>query len=383
MAEVSSRTPWTMVLTKLDGTEINEVRQATERKVVMSLNKPSTAAFTVRPDNPLLLPLFAEDTLLKVYEGTTLRFHGNVVSSEFATQEDGSQPTVKVNAADPAWKLSRRLLGLSSGGTKYTGDKAKSTRKMIAEVNAQPGHETNPHTGIALLAEGAYEAGGSGEYVAGPYKSALSCINDLANGFDGFDWYMAPIEGETATVSKWTVPLLATYTADATYGGTADAVFEHGYGQKNVRKLSYLRDLAGLANKAYHLPDEGFTEGAVVKEATDVASLELRGRYEVIADGFGLTDAALRQSWVDEVVRVRKNPRFVVSMTLDIDDGTGRVPQLGTDFWLGDLVQARSVVAGNTMFNGQVRVYQVQVDLNTAGTGTVTPVLIDEEGTEL
>jgi hypothetical protein len=374
---------WTMVLTNLSGVVINEVRQAVDRKVVISLNKPSTAAFTIRPDNPLLSDLFSDDTLLKVYQGTTLRFHGNVISSELSTQEDGSAPTVKVNAADPAWKLSRRLSGLSAGGTKYEGDKAKSSRKIINELNAQSGHETNPHTGIKLLAESEYSAGGSGTYVAGPYKTSLSCINDLANGFDGFDWYMNPLEGETATVSKWTTTLLATYEAQEVIGGASNAVFEHGYGQHNVRKLTYLRDLAGLANKAYHLPDEGFTEGATVKEAADVPSLEHRGRYEAIADGYGLTDSTLRQNWVDEVVRVRKNPRFVVSMTLDVDDLTGRVPRFGTDFSLGDLVIARSVINETTMFDGQVRVYQVQVDLNDNGTGTVTPVLIDEEGTEL
>lgn len=367
--ETSTRIPWTMVLTKLDGTEINEVRLATERKIVMSLNKPSTAAFTVRPDNPLLEPLFAEDTLLKAYQGSTLRFHGNVVSSELTTQEDGSQPSVKVNAADPAWRLSRRVLGQSSGGTKYTGDKAKSARKMINELNGVS------NTGVNLLAESEYDSAGAGEYVAGPYKAALSCINDLAHGLDGFDWYMDPIE--------YTAGAVSTFRANGVFGGTAKAVFEHGYGQHNIRKLSYLRDLSGLANVAFHLPDEGFTEGAVVKTATDATSIATRGRFESVADGFGLSDATLRQNWVDEFVRVRKNPRFVVAMTLDVDDLTGRVPVLGTDFWLGDLVAARSVIAEKTMFNGQVRVYQIQVDINDNGTGTVTPVLIDEEGTEL
>lgn len=366
----ATRSVWTMVVTNLSGVAINEVRKAFDRKVVISLNKPSTAAFSMYPDNPLLTNMFAEDTLLKVYENTTLRFHGNVVSTELATQEDGSQPTVKVNAADPAWRLSRRVLGQSAGGTKYTGDKAKSARKMIVDLNGVS------NTGIELLAEGEYTAGGSGEYIAGPYKAALSCINDLAHGFDGFDWYMEPREYSAGAIAK--------FRAGATFGGNANAVFEHGYGSHSVRKLSYLRDLAGLANVVFHLPDGGFEEvGAEVKTATDAPSIALRGRYEAVADGFSLTDATIRQNWVNEVVRVRKNPRFVVSMTLDVDDLTGRVPKFGTDFALGDLVTARSVIANNTMFDGKVRVYQVQIDINENGSGVVTPVLIDEEGTEL
>lgn len=361
---------WTMILTDLGGEVINEVRQAQERKVVMSLNKPSTASFTVRPDNPILTDLFADDTLLKVYEDDELRFHGNVISSELGMQGDGSQPTVKVNAADPAWRLSRRILGQSAGGTSFTGDKAKSARKMISELNAAGS------TGIALLAEAEYDSEGSGEYVAGPYKQALACINDLAHGLDGFDWYMEPQE--------YAAGAIVTFLAKGIYGGTGNAVFEHGSGARNVKNLTYLRDLSGLANVAFHLPDGGFEEpGAVVKSSSDATSIAHRGRYEMVADGFGLTDATLRQNWVDEVVRVRKNPRFIVSMSLDVDDGTGRVPKIKDDFWLGDLVQARSMINETIMFNGKVRVYQIQVEINQAGTGTVTPVLIDEEGTEL
>lgn len=376
---------WTMVLTNLAGSAIGEVREATERKVVMSLNKPSTASFTIWPDNDLMPNLFGEDTLLKVYQGSSLRFHGNVISSELATQGDGSRPSIRVNAADPAWRLSRRVLGQSSGGTKYTGDKAKSAYKMINELNSafeiviegggKEEYIVEGNTGIKLLSEAEYNSEGEGEYIAGPYKAALSCINDLAHGFDGFDWYMEPIE--------YSAGKIVTFQAKGVYGGTSGAVFEHGYGQKNVRSLSYLRDLSGLANVAFHIPDEGFTAGAVVKSAINGKSASLRGRFEIVADGFGLTDATLRQNWVDEVVRVRKNPRFVVAMSLDIDDGTGRVPALKTDFWLGDLVTARSVINDTTMFNGKVRVYQIQVELNDAGTATVTPILIDETGEEL
>lgn len=367
---------WTFVLTNLAGTEIGELVQASERKVTMALNRASTASFSVRPDNPMLSDLFADDRLLKVYEDKTLRFYGPVVTSELSTQDSGSAPTIKVNAADPAWKLSRRLLGLSSGGTKYEGDKAKTARKMINELNTDlVNYPTNPDTGIFLLPESSYSAGGSGTYVAGPYKSALSCINDLAHGIDGFDWYMDPLDGVAGK--------MATFEADGTFGSEVGAVFEHGVGQKNVRKLSYVRDLSGLANKAFHIPDEGLTEGSEVKVGADAASIEHRGRFEIVADGFGLTDAGLRQNWVDEVVRVRKNPRFVVGMGLDIDDGYGRVPKFGEDYWLGDLVFARSRINGVTMFSGKVRVYQIQVEVNQAGTGTVTPILIDEEGSEL
>ena len=363
---------WTYRLTNLAGEEIGEVQNALERNAILAINKPSTASFVVRPNNELLTPLFGEDTMLQVWENKTLRFYGNVVSSEYSTQEDGSGPSIKINAANPGWKLAKRLLGINNGGDAYSGDKAKMAWKMLNKLNTDTGtYPTKPYTGIKLLSEASYSSGSTGSYTAGPYKSALSCINDLAHGLDGFDWYISPVADEGETIGLW--------ECEATYGGNAVGVFEHGYGSKNVRQISYLRDLGNLANKGYHLPDDGLGEpGATVKVGSNSTSLETRGRFEEVADGFGLTDSALRQSWVDEFVRVRGEPRYVVGMTLDIDDGTGRVPKLGTEYWLGDMTTARAVVDGTTLFNGEVRIYQINIAVNNNGTANITPILVQE-----
>jgi hypothetical protein len=374
---------WTFILADLAGNELGEIRNASGRNCTIAMNRASTASFTVRADNEMLEPLFAQDTLLKVYEEKVLRFYGNVVSSE--ATDDGEGDSIRCNAANPAWKLAQRLLGLSTGGTKYEGDKAKTARKMINELNTDTSkYPINPHTGIKLLPEGSYVAGSS-IYVAGPYAPALSCINDLAHNITGFDWFIKPIEGENATVGPWTVPLIGQFEGSNAFGAKVPkVVFEHGYGTHNVKSRTFIRDLSDVANQAFHLPDDGFGEGgeARAKNAGEAAFLA-RGRYEQVADAFGLSETALRDAWLEEFIRVKKNPRFVVNMTLDVDDGTGRVPQLGTDFWIGDMAQARSVVQGNVLFDGEVRIYGVSIEVNEAGTGTVTPMLLDEEGEAL
>jgi hypothetical protein len=378
---------WTYVLSELDGTEIGEVADATGRSLSIGLNRAATASFTIRADNSMTVPLYSADKLLKVYEDGTLRFHGNVVSTELASAGTEA-PTVQVTAANPAWRLARRLIGLSAGGTTYTGDKAKSARKIISEINsgaAVGSAEYNPHTGIKLLGEGSY-VGGSGTYVAGPYRGALAAINDLAHTLTGFDWYISPLEGSETVVTtnesgSWTTPLIGQFEANNAFGSSKDVVFEYGYGQKNVRTINYIRDLSELTNKAYHLPNDLETE-AVLGEIS-VPSVVTRGRYEAVADAFGLTNTVLREAWLDEVIRVKHNPRFVVTATLDIDDGKGRVPQLGTDYWLGDIVTARGYINGTELFNGLVRVYGVEVSINEAGTGAYTPILVDEEGESL
>lgn len=361
---------WTFELCKLDGTAIGEVRNATSRNVTLAINRASTASFQIRGDNELLVPLFEDDTKLRVWRDSTLQYFGYVTSCELS-DESGS-PQIKVNSADAAWKLAKRLAGKSAGGTKYEGDKAKSARKIVNEAN------TEGESGVRLLAEGEYSAGGSGTYVAGPYKPVLSCINDLAHGFDGFDWRLEPYIGELATKT-------ATLIAKTTIGGTAVGVFERGWGQKNVKQMSYVRDVSSVVNRAFHLPDEGLeSEGATVKVKNDAASEAHRTRFESVADGYGLTDSTLREKWLEEVIRVRKNPRFVVGMTLDKDDGTDRVPVYGTDFNLGDVATARAVLNENvTLFDGLARVYQVKFEINEQGGETVTPILIDEEGENL
>lgn len=378
---------WTSILTNLDGSEAEEIRNATSRSLSLGLNRAATASFTVRADNAATVPMFASDKLLKIYEDNTLRFHGNVVSTELASTGTEA-PTVQVTAANPAWRLARRLIGLSAGGTTYTGDKAKSARKIISEINAGAAagsDEYNPHTGIKLLGEGSYVAG-SGTYVAGPYRSSLAAINDLAHTLTGFDWYISPLEGSETVMTtnesgSWTTPLIGQFEATNAFGASKGVVFEYGYGQKNVRTINYVRDLSDLTNKAYHLPND-LEKEAVLGELS-IPSVVARGRYEAVADAFGLTNTALREAWLDEVIRVKHNPRFVVSATLDIDDGKGRVPQLGTDYWLGDLATARGYIGGAELFNGQVRVYGVEISINEAGTGTHTPILVDEEGESL
>lgn len=358
---------WTFVLTGLDGTKIGEVVDATERTVQIALSRPSTASFTMRPDNPFIPIIFEGDLLLQVWQGTKLRFNGPVISVQLANQEDGSNPSIAVNAASVAWRLSKRLAGLSISGSTYTAlDKGEIAKKLIEETNALG------ETGIKIGAT--FKSESVGTYTAGPYKTTLSCINDLANGSDGFDWYVIPLQGgEAAPIGEW--------EAKPVYGSVKTTIFESGIGQSNVRQIGYLWDLSNVCNIAYHLPDEGLESvGAEVLENFEGTSNGERGRYEAVAELTGLTNKVLREKWLAENTKVRAQPRKVVSMTLDYQDGTGRVPTIETDYWLGDFVTARATLLNGikTIFNGKVRIYQINVSLNSQGTAQITPVLVDD-----
>jgi len=374
---------WAWVLTDLAGNALGEIQNATDRRMSLGLNRTASASCSIRLDNALTTKVFEDDRRIKVYNGSTLMFHGDVVSAELSGS--GSEmPTVALNAANPAWKLSRRLINLSTGNKKYTGDKAKSARKIINELNTDTGtYPTNPETGVEVLSEGSY-TGGSGEYEATPYKSALTAINDMAHTLSAFDWYISPIEYNAS--GKY-----GKFEAGSTFGSdkSSSTYFEFGgggrIGQANVRQINFIRDLSDLTNKAFHMPSNLETE-SVLSEA-DAASITHRGRFEAVADAFGFDVTALREAWLDEFIRVKKNPRFVLTMTLDNDDGTGRVPKMGAsnDYWLGDFVHVRGWLPNTAgqLFDGKVRVYGIEVEVNDAGTPTITPVFIDEEGEAL
>lgn len=357
---------WSFILTKLDHTPIGEIHNAYERKIILALSKPSTVTFSILPSNPLMGRFFEdEDKLLQVWQGTTLRFWGIVVSAQYATQEDGTSPTIAISAADPSWRLSKRLSGKSKAGTAHSGDKAASARSIIDETN------TEGETGIETIS---VESGSTGSYTAGPYKAVLSCIGDLAHGLDGFDWYIEPKTGSSSKIGV--------FKAAGTIGSEKpNAVFEYGAGKRNMRSMSFLRDLGGILNRAYHIPDEGLeSETESVVHSEDATSIANHGLYEELVELTGVLNATLRTEWTANNVEVRKIPRRVLAMTIDVEDplNPNHVPVFGTDFFLGDLVPARAVKEGVILFNGLTRVYQVNIEVDNNGVAKVTPILVDE-----
>lgn len=380
---------WSFVIVNSAGVPKAEVLNATERNVSLSMGRPSTASFTIRPDNPVLSRVFNgndqfggyDEPGLQVWadfpqEGSRkLMFSGPIISSELANQDDGSGMSIKCNAADAAWRLTKRLAGKAIKGTTYTElDKGETAKHIIEAAGSGTGID------FALLE---WKSESKGTYVAGPYKPVLSCINDLANGFDGFDWRIVPWD-DKSTIGQWkSAPVFGTLRGNT--------VFEYGWGKKNIRKLTYLKDMANVANRVFHLPDDLEAVGAEVITKENKTSQNQSRVYETVADASGIVDKTLRENWAQENVDVRSYPRRVLAMTLDTDDGDeqpqhgGRVPTMGSDFyegdfWLGDQVRARGVFQGTTLFNGIVRIYQINVSLNDAGRATITPILVDDAG---
>ena len=360
---------WTFVLSDLSGNEMGEMINADSRTLTFGLSRPAVATWTVRWDFPWLTNLLTEDLLVKVYDDTTLRFHGILTTVEVGQDEAGI--TVACTATDPAWRLQKRLCGKSANGTTFTAtDRAMIIKALIDTANS----ESNGNT---LLATDTVAAASTATYVAGPYKPIFTCLQELSQTYDGFDWFITPQERDGSG-------RIGRFFAESLSGATRpSAVFEYGGSKANMSSFTYQRNWNDLANKVYHILDEGASAplNAVV---TSTAGLGLDSQvarfvYEDVAESSGLTDVPLRQSLVDAHVDTRKLPRRTFTFTPSPDVGTGQVPSLYSDYDIGDNVRVRVNQDETNLIDGFVRVWQVQVSVDNLGMPTITPTLVDEE----
>lgn len=365
-ATPSTHSEWEFVLADLaTGTAIGEIVNASERELVLLLNRLPTATFQVRLSNPMSARLLNANVLLKVYQQRVLRFIGPVVSVEEAASGEGG--TLKVNAAGAFWRLTKRLIGkngagYSQGSAGSQVDRGQIAASILAAVNAEG------DTGIRL---GIVTPSAPGYVSAWRFMSAADAISQLSATLDGYDFEVAPTE-PTSDASGLQIGMLI--VAPFIGQQRPEAIFEYGVGKRNVASYTRPVTLDGLLNLGWNLP-EGFPDsGTIVTSPVggqpDATSLAQWGRMEALVTG-DVTVDAMRQKLVDEHVRIRKNPRQVIAFEPAVN-----APRLGTDYMVGDVVTARAVANGSARFNGLFRVYGVTVSINEEATVTYKLELI-------
>lgn len=357
---------WTFELTDLQRNRIGEIRNAADRTVSIGLSRIDTASFKLRIENPLLPYLISSDCLVKVYDGTTLRFWGPVTSLEMVGDE-ATGVSIAITASGPAWRLTKRLCGKSPAGALYTAqDRAAIAKDLIDVTNAENNTQIQT-TGIS--------SGSLTTFTAGPYQPISQVIQTLSQTIDGFDWIITPVDGVAGKIGR--------FDAASIIGSQrVDTVFEYAIGKSSVRGFNLQKSWSDLANQLYHIPDDGPASPSGVAGQQDVGSVNERGLYEDMLESQNITDAGLRNTLVGEGIRLRKQPRLVLTFSPDFADPNrpGRVPVLGTDYWIGDLVRCRGAYHDTVLFDGWLRIYAIQVALDKNGKATITPTVVDEEG---
>jgi hypothetical protein len=373
---------WTFVLTDQNFVPQGEVLNAAERKVAEPLDKLPTASMKLRLDNPLADLAMTTACYLKGYRWITgiaepqFRFFGPVVSAEESADQQNA--TVALNAVGGGWVFQKRLVGKSALGTTWTTtDRARIVADpSISPVGMIPTSDGEGETHIDF-ATGPYSAASTATYTA-TYKTILDAITDLSVGDTGFDWRVVPVENYVnGTVVG---PKIGRFEAYPLIGTPqSNAVFEWGTGRRNIASYTRSVDRSTQADKVYHNASAGpDAPGFPTVSAIDADAITEWGLLEDLAQA-DLLDPTLRQNIVNQHVRVRKNPRQLISFTPHIDPSdTGRLPQFGIEYDVGDTVRARAVYEGRLRFDVAARVWGVTFDINELGIEQQTLQLAQE-----
>jgi hypothetical protein len=361
---------WTLDATTLNGVQVAEIDNASEREVTHLLARTNTVSFQVPSSSPLTQYLASTKLLIRAWWGSTLRFNGQIIS--YNRVADGNQRSLSVVAADPSWVFAKRLIGKNGGAGRVFSpaqDAGLMAKTLIDEANAEWG--TRVRTGVQP-----YLAGSSGVYVSGPFKPLSEAIMDLSVGKYGFDWTIVPTvyQPATATWADWRgVPVQGSYQTDTVFH-----YIEGGGG--NMKSIKDSVEKTTQATRVYHFTEFGpDAAGVPTVSAQDNTAIADDGLYEDLAQA-QLYDQTLRQNLVNSHVQLRKQPRRIVTFSpQDYDPNSpAGVPVFGVDYGLGDVVRARAEDEHGLWFDGYFRVYGWTAKPTAEGLETGDLVLVDE-----
>lgn len=371
---------WSFILTDENYVPLGEILNAKSRSVAKPLSKLDTASLQVRLDNPLGGALMTCSGYLKAYRDGILQFFGPLISAQESGDALGA--TIAINAVSVGWFMQKRFVGKTSTGQIFGPtpvDRAQIVRQLLDTINGESGPQNKPDFGnTGLSPDSSMSAASAITYTAGPFKKLLDVLNELATAYDGFDWRIDPIENWVN--GQVTSSEIGELTAEPSMGSKqSNAIFEWGAGRNNI--ISYNRTVSRdtQANKVYHYTSNGpDAPGFPTISALDLDSIDDYKLLEELAEA-DLLDQTLRQQLVNEHVAVRRYPRQIIEFQPHIDPNkTGRVPQFGTDYALGDQVIGRAAFNNIVLFDGYFRVYGVQFDIDEMGTEKTTLTLAED-----
>lgn len=356
---------WKIVLTDLNYVPLGEVRNADAQQYTFGLKKVPTVSFSVRADHPFAKTLYDGNCYVKAYKNSSLEFFGPVVAVEEVVSH-GSMSLV-VNAAGVAWFLTKRLVGTGPNGLQFDSlqDRAYLAQQMIAVTEGM--------SPMGIASDPAWATSGSTTtYETGPYRPLGEAVNELANTLDGFDWEIKPTEPTAFSRSG----KIGEFRASALLGtNRTEAIFEFGVGRHSI--VSYRMQLSRdvQANNIY-FPAEGNRAGLNVGDQDAInAFRQLDDTISV-----SITDPTMRLDLANEHLRIRKNPRRVITFEPHVVDRSmpGRVPEFITDYRIGDTIRGRAKTHDVARFDAEFRVYGATVTKDKNGMESVGLILVEE-----
>lgn len=326
------------------GLPTTELATVTARSLKCRLTGTSEASFTVDTNVPaaaLIQELISDLWVMR--NGFTL-FRGRVGGA--TDSGDGTKDAAQFTVGDYRALLQRRQLWDTDTLTYTSTEQASIAWGLISSAQGQSGGNLNLSNGAA--ATGTVR---TITYPAG--QSVGQAIEQLSLMDGGFNWDVVP---QTGSVGQ-------TFTVWPSRGESRNRVVSYpGNAASYQRQL----DPGTYANAVRETGNTGIA--AVRAEASDIAT-RAEGRWDVQLGDTSLLDATSVTARANYDLSQRQE--IVPTWTVKLQPGTWGGP---TDMWLGDVVQL-VVKSGRLDVDEQLRVFEVDIDLDDADNETVTLTL--------
>jgi hypothetical protein len=343
--------PWRFVVCDTTGRALGEPR-AYERTLSFEISRAATGGFRIRDTDPLYDDIVAGETMVKVYDGLErLVCYGPIISDTEEGQGSGGA-TVRVAFTDIFWRLSKRFVGkkaaVSDGDLAYTStDSGAIAHALLALANA------DASTGITVGTKDTFVA----RTVNYGWKRVSDAISELGAIDGSYEWGLRYVDGTPPTVYL---------DLKTSFGQTrTQTFFEYGTGRKNCQGYSRSRSADTQATRVWALG----AGSAPPVTASDTGAEASYGRLEEVVSYGDVSVQSLLGVLASAHVAVRARPRTLVNLT----PFPKSAPVFGTDWEVGDIVQARAVVANRVRVSGAVRVWGA--DFTISELGDVVPTL--------
>lgn len=340
---------------------VGEVLNYREFKLPIFVNKVRQCSFKMRLDNPISETLLTatEPRYIKVYRNQKIVFHGPAITVQEVGQSgsNAEESALQVNALGPEWVFAKRLVGKTAAGLKWASGTARAVQfRELLETMKGEGFPTRINLGAATITSTSKAA-----YETTPFRTLAEVLADISETFEGFDWIVNP--EEFAATGKY----IGALNCEDIIGTTkSNAVFEWGVGRANIANYTRVIDRTEQINRDYHITTAGpEAPGAPTVTKQDGTSQSTWGLQEATIQA-SILNQTLRESLAEENINVRKVPRQTIAFQPVPDDGTGRVPQIFTDFGIGDKIRARIALKGTVHFDALVRCYGCTFELDEA-----------------
>jgi len=206
----------------------------------------------------------------------------------------------------------------------------------------------------------------------GGFKKINEAIDDLSGNLE---WKIIPVlenagDQDTLVLGEW-------YGNEIIGSNKSSTVnFEYGTARLNVKQYAIRENLEGFANRISY-PTAGYVPYNVSKD--DESSVADIGAFEDILTGSVLLPE-IRQSLASSALQLRGAPRIMVEITpfrSDAQNWTVPIPLI--DYEPGDIVGVLIYDNNLERINGEVRIYDIEINVDNSGKEEATLKLYVEE----